>query len=98
MVADGVAVKVLVSTSKGRQQRLTRADGEAEEAVTPACAATNDSYSCCDPWEVITELGRQRLVLLWSRAGDAAGQQEAMVMLLWAGGEEGSSSSDRRRR
>ncbi|RWW39152.1 hypothetical protein BHE74_00055545 [Ensete ventricosum] len=55
--------------------------GEAEEAVASAWGATNCGCGCYDPREAITGLGRQRLVLLRSRVGNAARQREVVATL-----------------
>ncbi|RRT35063.1 hypothetical protein B296_00056704 [Ensete ventricosum] len=60
--------------SSGRRRRQRKAKGEVEEVAASARGGTNGGCGCdcCDIREVIARLGGQQLVLLRTRAGDAA--------------------------
>ncbi|RWW41227.1 hypothetical protein BHE74_00053300 [Ensete ventricosum] len=60
-MTDGAVEEVLGSTSKGRQQRLRRAEGEVEKIAASVWGVTNSGcgYGCYDPRQAIVRLGRQ---------------------------------------
>ncbi|RZS23288.1 hypothetical protein BHM03_00056191 [Ensete ventricosum] len=60
-MTDAAVEEVLGSTSKGRQQRLRRAEGEVEKIAASVWGVTNSGcgYGCYDPRQAIIRLGRQ---------------------------------------